>query len=186
LGGSGPGGGRLANNRLGLRGHYYGGMLDIQSDLTLPSIAFGTHIEPVEVDELSARKREVSSSDLQERLRGLPATFEIQADCDPADLAQAARTSVALKPGPVTLLSVIESGDGKLALLCAEAESVAGLLLEMGNTNRRYRFACGAREFVNRGNRRGPAHHCAVGRGHLFGKIEKLGQLLRLETIRVT
>jgi len=92
---------------------------------------------------------------------------------------------MAVKHGPVTLLSVIESGDGKLALLCAQAESVSGPILEIGNTNSRYRFSCGAREFVNRWNARGPAHHCAVGLGHITGKIEKLGQLLGLETIRI-
>ena len=92
---------------------------------------------------------------------------------------------MAVKHGPVTLLSVIEAGGGKLALLCAEAESVAGPILEIGNTNSRYRFTCGAREFVTRWNSHGPAHHCAVGVGHLSDKIEKLGQLLGLETIRV-
>ena len=75
--------------------------------------------------------------------------------------------------------------DGKLALLCAEAESVPGPILEIGNTNSRYRFACGAREFVNRWNSHGPAHHCAVGVGHLADKLAKLGALLGLETIRV-
>jgi L-arabinose isomerase len=92
---------------------------------------------------------------------------------------------MAVKHGPVTLLSVIERAGGKLALLCAEAESVPGPILEIGNTNSRYRFACGAREFVNRWNAQGPAHHCAVGLGSITNKIEKLGQLLNLETIRV-
>ena len=91
---------------------------------------------------------------------------------------------MAVKHGPVTLLSVIER-EGKLALLCAEAESVPGLILEIGNTNSRYRFACGAREFVNRWNAHGPAHHCAVGVGHLSDKIAKLGALLGIEAVRV-
>src|SRR5262249_43552453 len=47
---------------------------------------------------------------------------------------------MAVKHGPVTLLSVIEAGPGKLGLLCAEAESVPGPILEIGNTNSRYRF----------------------------------------------
>ena len=91
---------------------------------------------------------------------------------------------MAVKHGPVTLLSVIERPGGKLALLCAEAESVPGPILEIGNTNSRYRFSCGARDFVNRWNAVGPAHHCAVGLGHIAHKLEKLGQLLGLETFR--
>jgi L-arabinose isomerase len=43
----------------------------------------------------------------------------------------------------------------------------------------------GARRFVNEWNANGPAHHCAVGVGHIAGKIEKLGKLLRMETARV-
>ncbi|MBP8257261.1 MAG: arabinose isomerase, partial [Opitutaceae bacterium] len=92
---------------------------------------------------------------------------------------------MAVKHGPVTLLSVIESTNGKLALLCAEAESVPGPILEIGNTNSRYRFACGAREFVNRWNSHGPAHHCAVGVGSLADRISKLGALLNLDVHRV-
>ncbi len=296
----------MYGNRLGLMGHYYGGMLDIYSDTTLQVTTFGTHLELIEVDELSALRRDVSDAAVRDRLAEFQTVFDIQPDCPAEDLAEAARTSVALdrlvaehrlgsmayyyqgtgvpeneatlasiilgtslltargvpvageyevknaqamkimdlfgaggsfteyyamdfnddvvlmghdgpghiaiaqgktkvrplqvyhgkvgrgvsvemavKHGPVTLLSVIEAGPGKLALLCAEAESVPGPILEIGNTNSRYRFACGAREFVNRWNRHGPAHHCAVGVGHLAGKIEKLGHLLQLEVIKV-
>jgi L-arabinose isomerase len=44
----------LSHGRLGLMGHYYSGMLDIMTDVTQLSIAFGTHVEGLEVDELSA------------------------------------------------------------------------------------------------------------------------------------
>lgn len=296
----------MFGNRLGLMGHYYGGMLDIQTDLTLQCAVFGTHLEHLEVDELSTRCREVAPADIAARVREFHAAFAVQPDCPADDLAAAARTSVALdrlvadhrlgslayyykgtgvpeneatlasiilgtslltargvpvageyevknaqamkimdlfgaggsfteyyamdfqddvvlmghdgpghlaiaegsvkvrplaayhgkvgrgvsiemavKHGPVTLLSVIEAPGGRLALLCAEAESVPGAILEIGNTNSRYRFACGAREFVNRWNQHGPAHHCAVGTGHLAHKIEKLGRLLGLDVIRV-
>src|SRR6185437_3161961 len=43
----------MEENRLGLMGHYYGGMLDIYSDLTLQCSVFGGHIEIIEVDELA-------------------------------------------------------------------------------------------------------------------------------------
>jgi L-arabinose isomerase len=287
-------------------GHYYSGMLDIYSDVTLQCATFGTHIEILEVDELAERRREVGDASIQARLAEFQEIFDVQSDCPPEDLAEAARTSVALdqlaadyrlgsmayfykgtgvkenedtlssiilgtslltargipvageyevknvqamkimdlfgaggsfteyyamdfnddvvlmghdgpghiaiaegktkvrplkvyhgkvgkgvsvemavKHGPVTLLSIIERPGGKLALLFAEAESVAGPILEIGNTNSRYRFRCGAREFVNRWNSHGPAHHCAVGVGHLAEKLAKLGELLGLEAIRV-
>ncbi len=92
---------------------------------------------------------------------------------------------MSVRHGPVTLLSVVQTADGKLKLLVAEAESVPGAILEIGNTNSRYRFSIGARRFVNEWNAHGPAHHCAVGVGHIAGKIEKLGKLLRMETARV-
>ena len=296
----------MSNNRLGLMGHTYGGVLDIQSDATLQCATFGTHIEHLEVDQLSALRRDVSAAEAETRVAEFRRTFDVQVDCEAGDLLEAARTSVALdrlvaehrlgslayfykgtgvsenettiasiilgcslltargvpvageyevknaqamkimdlfgvggsfteyyamdfkddivlmghdgpghiaiaegktkvrplkvyhgkvgrgvsvemavKHGPVTLLSVIEAPGGKLALLCAEAESVAGPILEIGNTNSRYRFACGAREFVNRWNAHGPAHHCAVGVGHIADKIDKLGRLLGIAAIRV-
>jgi L-arabinose isomerase len=92
---------------------------------------------------------------------------------------------MSVKHGPVTLLSVVETADGKLKLLVAEGESVAGPILEIGNTNSRYRFSLGARRFVNDWNAHGPAHHCAVGVGHIADKIDKLGKLLKLEVAHV-
>jgi L-arabinose isomerase len=296
----------MFGNRLGLMGHYYGGMLDIHSDVTLQCATFGTHIEHLEVDELSQRRRNVGETDIAMKLHEFATAFELQPDCPAEDLLEAARTSVALdrlvadhrlgsmayfyqgtgvvengatiasiilgtslltsrgvpvageyevknvqamkimdllgaggsfteyyaidfkddvvlmghdgpghlaiaqgrtkvrplqvyhgkvgrgvsvemtvKHGPVTLLSVIERPGGTLALLYAESESVSGPILEIGNTNSRYRFACGAREFVTRWNSHGPAHHCAVGVGHVGEKIAKFGMLLGIASIRV-
>jgi L-arabinose isomerase len=92
---------------------------------------------------------------------------------------------MSVKHGPVTLLSVVESRDGPLKLLAAEGESVAGPTLEIGNTNSRYRFSVGARQFVQDWNARGPAHHCAVGLGHVAEKLKKLAALLRMEITQV-
>ena len=49
-------------------GHYYSGMLDIMTDVTLVSIAFGTHVELLEVDELSALCAEASDAEIAQRL----------------------------------------------------------------------------------------------------------------------
>jgi L-arabinose isomerase len=92
---------------------------------------------------------------------------------------------MSVKHGPVTLLSVIETIDGKVQLLIAEAESVAGPILEIGNTNSRYKFPIGARGFVEAWNSHGPAHHCAVGKGHIASKIEKLAKLLNIQAVKV-
>lgn len=301
---------RVANvmfhNRLGVMGHYYGGMLDIYSDLTQQCAHFGGHIEIIEVDELAALRREVSAKAIKDRVAHFRRAFDVQPDCSAAELDRAARTSVALdrlvkthdlgslayfysgtgnaenedaissiilgnslltargvpvageleiknaqamkimdsfgaggsfteyyaldwrddvvlmghdgpghikiaegktkvrplkvyhgkvgrglsvemsvQHGPVALLSVVQTVEGRLELLVAEGESVPGPILEIGNTNSRYRFPIGARAFVNSWNQHGPAHHCAVGVGHLAHKIEKLGALLGMKVQRV-
>jgi L-arabinose isomerase len=92
---------------------------------------------------------------------------------------------MSVKNGPVTLLSVVQKIDGTLILLVAEAGSVPGPILEIGNTNSRYKFAMGARQFVNAWNSYGPAHHCAIGIGHIGSKIKKLGSLLNMDVVQV-
>jgi L-arabinose isomerase len=296
----------MEHNRLGVMGHYYGGMLDIYSDLTQQCAYFGGHIQVVEVDELAALRRQVQDTEIKQRAADFRQSFDVQPDCPAEELDRAARTSVALdrlveihklgslayyyqgtgnaenedaissiilgtslltargvpvageyeiknaqamkimdsfgaggsfteyyaadfdddvllmghdgpghiaiaegktkvrplkvyhgkvgrglsvemsvKHGPVTLLSVIQTVDGKLKLLMAEGESVAGPILEIGNTNSRYRFSIGARNFMNEWNVHGPAHHCAVGVGHISGRLKKLGALTGIECIRV-
>lgn len=296
----------LANNRLGLLGHYYSGMLDIVTDLTQLSITFGTHIEQLEVDELSFLCSQVTKVQIAERIATLHHHFDIQSDCSPDDLARAARTSVALdgfvadhdlqslayyykgtgvpanedtmssiilgtslltargipvageyevknalamkimdslgaggsfteyyaidfaqdhvlmghdgpghiaiaetktkvrpltvyhgkvgrglsvemsvKHGPVTLLSVAEDPARGFKLIVAQGESVPGEILRIGNTNSHYAFPIGARGFVESWNAQGPAHHCAVGIGHIAGKLDKLARLLQIPYVQV-
>ncbi len=296
----------MEHNRLGLLGHYYGGMLDIYSDLTLQYACFGGHIEILEVEELASLRREVSEGDAQRKLAEFRTAFEVQDDCSADELVRAARTSVALdilverhrlgslayyykgtgnaenedvissiilgtslltgrgipvageyevknvqamkimdafgaggsfteyyavdynddvvlmghdgpghiaiaegktkvrplkvyhgkvgqglsvemsvKHGPVTLLSVAEARNGRLKLVAAEGESVQGPILQIGNTNSRYRFSLGVRKFMNDWNAAGPAHHCAVGLGHLASRLKKLALLLKLDFVQV-
>ena len=92
---------------------------------------------------------------------------------------------MSVKKGTVTMLSIVQKMDGKLFLLIAEGESVDGPILQIGNTNSRYKFSIGARQFVNSWNSHGPAHHCAVGVGHIASKIKKLGELLGIVSIQV-
>jgi L-arabinose isomerase len=296
----------MEHNRLGIMGHYYTGMLDIYSDLTLQATVFGTDFEMVEVDELSALRREVTPGEANRRVTEIRKMFDVEADCPQSELTRAACTSIALdrlvekyrlgslayyyrgsgicenedtmssiivgasmltargvpvagelevknaqamkildllgiggsftehyaldfkddiilmghdgpghmaiaegkpklrplrnfhgkvgnglsiemsvKHGPVTLLSVAEPGNGALKLAVAEGESVPGPILEIGNTNSRYRFPIGIREFVEKWNSQGVAHHCAIGLGHQSRVLHKLASLLGIECVQV-
>ena len=296
----------LAEHRMGLMGHYYSGMLDIQTDLTQLAITFGTHVEHLEVDELSGLREGVSDEAIRARVNDFRKHFDVQADCSEDELARAARTSLALdrfaaahdlqslayyymgsgipanedtmssvilgtslltargipvageyevknvlamkimdcfgaggsfteyyaldlkldhvlmghdgpghiaiaesktkvrpldvyhgkvgrglsvemsvKHGPVTLLSVVEDKAHGFKLLAAQGESVPGDVLHIGNTNSHYRFPIGAKGFVEAWNAQGPAHHCAIGVGHLAGKLSKLAQLLEIPLVQV-
>lgn len=90
-----------------------------------------------------------------------------------------------VKNGPVTLLAVVQTPAGKIKLLTAEGESVPGPILEIGNTNSRYRFSCGARAFIDRWSVEGPAHHCAIGTGHCASRIKKLATLVGAEYVQI-
>jgi L-arabinose isomerase len=90
-----------------------------------------------------------------------------------------------VKHGPVTLLAVVQTAKGTLKLLAAEGESVSGPVLEIGNTNSRYRFPLTVKQFVESWSREGPAHHCAIGVGHIAPRLRKLASLLNLEFTQV-
>lgn len=293
----------LRENRVGVLGHYYCGMLDVYSDMTQQAAAFGCHFELLEMCELHELRNGVTAADVEEKLSEFREKFDVSEECEVAELERAARTSVALdrlvdahrlgslayyyegagpyqdlatsviagntlltgrnvpvageceiknaqamkimdllgtggsfsefyladfvddvvylghdgpahfaiaegrvglvplpvyhgKPGkglsiqmsvqhgPVTLLSLVQRRDG-LMLLCAEGESVPGPVLEIGNTNSRYRFPIGCKAFINTWSQQGPAHHCAIGIGHAASRIEKLGALLGMEVVKI-
>ena len=100
-------------------------------------------------------------------------------------VGQGLSIEMTVKNGPVTLLSIVEDGKGGLLFLIAQGESVPGPILEIGNTNSRYKFSVGARKFVQQWNSHGPAHHCAVGVGHISSRLKKLAALLNVECIEV-
>ncbi len=86
----------MADNRLGLLGHYYNGMLDIYSDPTQQAAFFGSHIEHVEMTELKALHETVSEPELAAKTAQIHAEFEVSADCSEAEITRAARTAIAL------------------------------------------------------------------------------------------
>lgn len=295
----------MRNNRLGILGHYYGGMLDVYTDLTKQSVTFGTHIEMLEMCELKKYHDAVTEDEILSKTVEFKTTFEVSPECEKTEIERAARTSVALdklvdnhnlgsmayyyegetgneyenivtsviagntlltgknipvagecevknaqamkimaefgaggsfsefylmdfkddvvylghdgpahyaiaqekvklvplpvyhgkpgkglsiqmnvKHGPVTLLSVVEGKDD-VFLLVSEGESVPGPILQIGNTNSRYKFSISAKEFMNQWSYQGPAHHCAMGVGHIADKIEKLGKILNLRVVKI-
>jgi L-arabinose isomerase len=90
-----------------------------------------------------------------------------------------------VKNGPVTILAVVQTKDGTIKLVAAEGESVPGPILEIGNTNSRYKFPVGMKNFIDLWSRQGPSHHCTIGVGHIAGKLRKLAALLGLEFVQI-
>src|SRR5215831_18255696 len=86
----------MEHNRLGVMGHYYSGMLDVYSDLTLQCTTFGCQIELIEVDELASLRSKVTAPEIEDRLARFRDVFDIQPDCPRDELERAAGTSVAL------------------------------------------------------------------------------------------
>jgi len=292
-------------NRVGILGHYYGGMLDVYSDLTQQSITFGNHFELLEMCELVELRQAVTDEEVVDKIAEFNAKFDVSPECEQSEIERAAKTSVALdkliqahelgsmayyyegvgeyenivtsiiagntlltgnntpiagecevknvqamkimdlfgvggsfsefylsdyvddvvylghdgpahfaiaegnvglvplpvyhgkpgkglsiqmtvKHGPVTVLSVVQHRDGSVSLQFAEGESVEGPVLQIGNTNSRYKFPMGARAFMNEWSRGGPSHHCAIGIGHIGAQVEKLAAILGLGDSRVS
>jgi L-arabinose isomerase len=86
----------MEHNRLGIMGHYYGGILDIYTDLTRQCAVFGGHMEMIEVDELADLRAQVEGRAIEARVAEFHEVFEIGPECTVEELARAARTSVAL------------------------------------------------------------------------------------------
>jgi L-arabinose isomerase len=289
----------LRNCRIGVLGHYYGGMLDVYTDKTLLSAVLGCHFEIVEVGEILHQRRLTTREHVQKKIEQMHREFDVDACCTEEEMERAARTSVALdqvvhekklsalayyyegigdqetedlitsvipgntlltmhgvpvageyeiknvlamkimdllgcggsfsefyaldldedivflghdgpghaaiaegkvklaplpvyhgkpgnglsiemsvKHGPVTLLSLVQRADGKLLLLTAQGQSVAGPILHIGNTNSRYRFSISAKNFLSRWSEQGPAHHMAIGTGHVASVLSKMARLL--------
>tara|TARA_B110000967_G_scaffold209720_1_gene267281 strand:- start:2574 stop:3980 length:1407 start_codon:yes stop_codon:yes gene_type:complete len=294
----------MRENRVGVLGHYYCGMLDVYSDLTQQSATFGNHFELLEMCELNELRKAVTADEIATKVTEFNEKFEVSSECEQSEIERAAQTSVALdklidahnlgsmayyyegagdyenivtsviagntlltgrnipiagecevknvqamkimdlfgvggsfsefylsdfvddvvylghdgpahfaisqgsvalvplsvyhgKPGkglsiqmtvqhgPVTLLSVVQRGDGSVLLQVAEGESVAGPILQIGNTNSRYKFSISAKQFMNDWSKGGPAHHCAIGVGHIGDKLDKLGALLGVDVNQV-
>jgi L-arabinose isomerase len=83
--------------------------------------------------------------------------------------------------GPVTILGVTQTAEGRLKLIAAEGESIAGPTFKIGNTNSRIRFTSGPAAFFDAWCAQGPTHHVALGVGHQVSRVRKIADLLGLE-----
>lgn len=86
----------MKKNRMGVLGNYYGGMVDVYSDLTLQSTVFGTHIEVLEMCELVDIRRSVGKEEIEQKITEFEKTFVIDDSCSSYEIERAAQTSVAL------------------------------------------------------------------------------------------
>ena len=91
-----------------------------------------------------------------------------------------------IKTGPITMLSIGVTHDGRFKFIVAEGESVAYPIPSTGNTNTHGRFEPDVRTFLKRWVAEGPTHHFALGVGHRAAAIERIGGVLGIETVRVT
>jgi L-arabinose isomerase len=86
-----------------------------------------------------------------------------------------------IKEGPITMLSISSTYDGKFKFVVAEGESVSGPIPPTGNTNTRGFFKPDIKTFLKRWVSEGPTHHFALGIGHHAQTIVKIANYLNIE-----
>jgi len=86
----------MADNRVGVLGHYYNGMMDVYSDLTQQAMAFGNHFEILEFGILKELREEVTSEEINNKIKQFEEEFDVSEDCSEIEKERAAKTSVAL------------------------------------------------------------------------------------------
>jgi L-arabinose isomerase len=91
-----------------------------------------------------------------------------------------------IKEGPITMLSIGVTGEGRLKFIVAEGESIRWPIPPTGNTNTHGRFEPDVRTFLKRWVAEGPTHHFALGIGHHGGTIAKIAECLGIEAATVT
>lgn len=85
-----------------------------------------------------------------------------------------------IKEGPITMLSIGVTGDGRFKFVVAEGESVRGPIPPTGNTNTRGFFKPDVRTFLRRWVAEGPTHHFALGIQHRAETVRRLADVLNV------
>jgi L-arabinose isomerase len=88
-----------------------------------------------------------------------------------------------IKEGPITMLSISSTYQGKFKFVIAEGESISGPIPPTGNTNTRGFFKPDIKTFLQRWIAEGPTHHFALGIGHHAATIAKIAQYLDIEAV---
>jgi L-arabinose isomerase len=86
----------MKNSRVGVMGHYYNGMLDVYSDITMLAAAFGCHFELIEFGVLKKLRENVSAVEINSEISRFKNWFTVSEECSYDELEQAALSSVAL------------------------------------------------------------------------------------------
>lgn len=86
----------INNSRVGVMGHYYNGMLDVYSDITMLANAFGCHFELLEFGILKKLRENVTPDELSSTIEKFRDWFDVSNECSSGDLEQAALSSVSL------------------------------------------------------------------------------------------
>ncbi len=90
-----------------------------------------------------------------------------------------------IREGPITMLSIGLTGEGRFKFVIAEGCSVKGPIPPTGNTNTRGFFRPDVRTFLKRWVAEGPTHHFALGVGRHARTIEKIAGALGIEAVIV-
>ncbi len=90
-----------------------------------------------------------------------------------------------IKEGPITMLGITQTGDGKFKFVIGEGISKKGPIPPTGNTNTRGFFEPTTKEFIKKWVMEGPTHHYALGIGHHADTIAKIADILGIERVIV-
>lgn len=90
-----------------------------------------------------------------------------------------------IQAGPVTLLSISQTAEGRYRMIVAEGESIKGEIPQTGNTNTRCSFNRSVAEFVEQWCSAGPTHHFALGVGHVAREISRVAKTMGIEVQKV-
>jgi len=91
-----------------------------------------------------------------------------------------------IKEGPITMLSINSTYDGKFKFVIAEGQSIKGAIPPTGNTNTRGHFKPDVRSFLYKWMAEGPTHHFALGIGNHAQSIVKIANYLNIESVIVS